>query len=94
MKLYIVERWGVNQQGTVGVFSTREIAEEAKERAMIREPDGYHSFEIHELELNVEQPLWGTRVGTAVLEPIKIDPMCCKHPPDGIGCAGTSIKEK
>jgi hypothetical protein len=23
MKLYIVERWGVNQQGTVGVFSTR-----------------------------------------------------------------------
>ena len=75
MKLYIVERWGVNQQGTVGVFSTREIAEEAKERAMTREPDGYHEFQIHELKLNEEQPLWGIRTGTAVLEPIVIDPM-------------------
>jgi hypothetical protein len=22
-----------------------------------------------------------------------VEPMCCKHPPDGIGCAGTSTKE-
>ena len=90
MKLYIVERMGVYSQGIVGVFSTPEIAEQAMLRAKERESDNYHTFDITEMELNEEQQMWDIKKEAYETT---ITPMCCKHPPDGIGCAGTSIKD-
>jgi len=89
LKLYIVERRGVYSQGIIGVFSTPDIAEQAMWRAKKKEPDNYHTFDIIEVGLNEERKMWDIKEEAYET----VDPMCCKHPPDGIGCAGTSIKE-
>jgi len=46
MKVYIVTREGVYNQGIVGVFSSEELAGEAIVEAKVEEPDNYHSFEV------------------------------------------------
>jgi len=46
MKLYIVTREGIYNQGIVGVFSSEELASEATVEAKGEEPDDYHDFEV------------------------------------------------
>ena len=52
MTVFIVERFGVYQQGVVGIFSTEEKAEEAIKVAKQNEPDDYHTFTIEELAVD------------------------------------------
>jgi hypothetical protein len=50
--VYVVERWGVNQQGLVGVFTSKNGALEAVIRARSYEHDKYHRFGIREVVLD------------------------------------------
>lgn len=57
MKLYLVYRQGVYMQGIVGVFSSMDLAEDARHAAKKRERDDYHSFEIEEFTLDEVEKL-------------------------------------
>jgi hypothetical protein len=50
--VYVVERWGINQQGLVGVFTSEGGALEAADRARSYEHDKYHRFGIREVVLD------------------------------------------
>ncbi len=52
MKLFIVQRSGVYDQGISGIFSTLELAIAAMEKAKSREIDDYHHFSIGEYTLD------------------------------------------
>ncbi len=58
MKLYIVERWGMYQQGVVGIFETEGLAEIAMDEAKADERDDYHNFTITELVLNARERIY------------------------------------
>lgn len=55
MIVYTVTMEGVYDQGTGGVFSTREAAE-AHVKDLWGDSDGYHHFRVEEIE--VDQGLW------------------------------------
>lgn len=65
--VYVVERYGVYQQGIYGIFSTPAQAEQAKIRAKALEEDNYHSFNITKVQLNVEATLDKTFSGVKYL---------------------------
>lgn len=50
--VHLVLRKGVYVQGIVGVFCTPEDAGRAARAALEEERDSYHSFEVHDLELD------------------------------------------
>ena len=52
MKLYVVQRSGVYDQGIAGIYDSAEMAKLAMKRAKLRERDNYHSFDIEEYTLN------------------------------------------
>jgi len=52
MTVFIVERFGVDQQGIFGIFSTEEKANNALKIAKLGETDNYHSFQIEELTVD------------------------------------------
>lgn len=65
MYVYTVERSGVYQQGLVGIFTTKELAEEYAVKAKAAEKDDYHTFTIDRWELNkavtlLYKPAWAT----------------------------------
>lgn len=57
MKLFLVFRQGVNMQGIVGIFDTKELAVIAAGTAKSKERDNYHTFEIEEFNLNTLKSL-------------------------------------
>jgi hypothetical protein len=50
-KFYLVERYGVYQQGIVGIFETYDQAKDALFLAQSEEPDDYHGFRIRSVLL-------------------------------------------
>ena len=57
-EVYVVTREGIYIQGIVGIFTTKEKAEEAMRAAAKREPDEYHSFDYDIFEIDVIYKLW------------------------------------
>ena len=51
-ELYLVERQGVYQQGTFGIYSSLELAVAAVPLAKALEPDNYHTFIIKRRRLD------------------------------------------
>lgn len=56
-KVFVVERHGVYQQGTVGIYTDLKIAKEKMREAITIERDDYHHFDLFEMDLNVTQNL-------------------------------------
>ena len=52
MKLYMVEKVGINIQGTFGIYDSYKKSNDALEIARAEETDNYHSFNITVWELN------------------------------------------
>jgi hypothetical protein len=50
--LYILVPVGVSEQAPAGIFRGRGQAEKAAER-LWKESDGYHTFEVHEMNVGV-----------------------------------------
>jgi len=48
--MYLVERFGVYHQGTIGVFSTEDKAKSVAFEMMKREPDAYHDIKVTMIE--------------------------------------------
>ena len=58
MILYAVHRYGVYDQGVVGIFGSRWKAEKARLIAITHETDGHHDFDIrtYVLDKNYSRP--------------------------------------
>jgi hypothetical protein len=52
MTIYIVERWGINQQGCAGVFQDPRMAIEVARTNIRNEKDSWHSYYVTPWELN------------------------------------------
>lgn len=52
--VFLVEKFGVYQQGTYGVFSSQELALSSIMKYCIEETDNYHHFDITEISLDLE----------------------------------------
>jgi hypothetical protein len=61
MKLYLVVRVGVYDQGVFGCYTHLSSAERAVEYCFDHEKDGYHDFEIRDVELDSEPSIARTR---------------------------------
>ena len=62
MKIYIVQRFGVYDQGVYGVYDNTKDAKLAMIDAMNLERDGYHGFEIREYTVNTHTDSYSLKV--------------------------------
>lgn len=56
-KLYLATMYGVYDQGTVGIYSTKELAIKHAKIAKSEEHDDYHNFRVDEIMIDEPQSL-------------------------------------
>lgn len=69
--LYLVIKEGVYIQGIFGVYDTLDKAKEALKKAIKRESDNYHHFNIIHTKLNTETYIHNSIVFVSIINPPK-----------------------